>query len=272
MSAPSSGSTTPRRVLRTSSTRRGRAGHAFYRDWPCNMPGVTTREPAGNVRAAGGPARGAQGAGRQHPLRHLPRAGPFARARSPRPTSPRSLGLHPNTVRPHLERMRDVGLLDVETEARGSVGRPQHRYSLAPDAPRSASSRRRSRCSPGMLPATGRRGRRSRRRRRRRGREQGRADAGDRRAHGRRRACVAPWPTPSTSWASTRRWPATARRVTIAFTHCPFAELAEAYPELVCHLHRGLVEGFVAEWDDAGVDRFSTLADRDPCQVELSLR
>ena len=58
----------------------------------------------------------------------------------------------------------------------------------------------------------------------------------------------------------------------MAFTRCPFRELAEAYPELVCHLHRGLVEGFVAEWGEGGVERFSTLADRDPCQVELSLR
>src|SRR5438477_7556417 len=46
-----------------------------------------------------------------------------------------TLGLHANTVRPHLERMREVGLLDVEVEARGSVGRPQHRYTLAADAP-----------------------------------------------------------------------------------------------------------------------------------------
>src|SRR5947209_15092485 len=46
-----------------------------------------------------------------------------------------ALELHPNTVRPHLERMRDVGLLVVEADSRGSVGRPQHRYSLAPDAP-----------------------------------------------------------------------------------------------------------------------------------------
>src|SRR4029079_9674941 len=41
------------------------------------------------------------------------------------------LGLHPNTVRPHLDRMREVGLLDVTTDARGEVGRPQDRYSLA---------------------------------------------------------------------------------------------------------------------------------------------
>src|SRR5436305_6329165 len=60
-------------------------------------------------------------------------------ARSPRPLATAdiadTLGLHPNTVRPHLERMRDVGLLDVEIDSRGSVGRPQHRYALAADAP-----------------------------------------------------------------------------------------------------------------------------------------
>jgi hypothetical protein len=59
---------------------------------------------------------------------------------------------------------------------------------------------------------------------------------------------------------------------TIAFTHCPYAELAAAHPEVVCHLHRGLVEGFVESIGGAGVDRFRTLADRDPCQVELSIR
>ena len=34
----------------------------------------------------------------------------------------------------------------------------------------------------------------------------------------------------------------------------------------------GLIEGFVESIGGAGVDRFRTLADRDPCQVELSIR
>ncbi|MBA3268111.1 MAG: helix-turn-helix transcriptional regulator, partial [Acidimicrobiia bacterium] len=61
----------------------------------------------------------------------------LARARSPRSTAEIAdlLGLHPNTVRPHLEQMRAVGLLAVEADARGSVGRPLHRYALAADAP-----------------------------------------------------------------------------------------------------------------------------------------
>ena len=45
------------------------------------------------------------------------------------------LDLHPNTVRPHLERLREVGLLDVESASQGSVGRPQHRYMLTDGAP-----------------------------------------------------------------------------------------------------------------------------------------
>ena len=42
----------------------------------------------------------------------------LARSSSPLATAQiaESLGLHPNTVRPHLERMRDVGLLDVVSE------------------------------------------------------------------------------------------------------------------------------------------------------------
>jgi DNA-binding transcriptional ArsR family regulator len=60
-------------------------------------------------------------------------------ARSARPLATsdisESLDLHPNTVRPHLERMREAGLLDVEVGGRGDVGRPQHRYSIAPNAP-----------------------------------------------------------------------------------------------------------------------------------------
>ena len=45
------------------------------------------------------------------------------------------LGLHANTVRPRLDRIREAGLLAVTTNGRGEVGRPQHRFSLAADTP-----------------------------------------------------------------------------------------------------------------------------------------
>jgi len=214
----------------------------------------------------------------------------LARARSPRSTAEVAdlLGLHPNTVRPHLEQMRAVGLLDVEADARGSVGRPLHRYALAADAPSLgleppafpllASMLTRMAARAGIAPDDAAAA----------GAEQGRALAAatqgadvttlgvatatpEAASRSGTRSCV---PALSAALAELGFDPATGdggTAVTIAFTHCPFRELAEAHPEVVCNLHRGLIEGFVEQLGGASVDRFATLADRDPCQVELSV-
>ena len=55
----------------------------------------------------------------------------------------------------------------------------------------------------------------------------------------------------------------------MAFTHCPFRDLAEAHPDLVCSLHRGLVEGLVEGCGGLAVGQFHPLVDRTPCQVDL---
>ena len=57
--------------------------------------------------------------------------------------------------------------------------------------------------------------------------------------------------------------------VTVGFTHCPFRDLAEANPDLVCGLHRGMVEGLVDTLGDDEVAEFHSLVHRSPCQVEL---
>ena len=141
--------------------------------------------------------------------------------------------------------MREVGLLDVDSEARGSVGRPQHRYSLAADAPALGLEPSPFPMLARMLLAAAAAGRARRPR---------------------------SWPTP----AGSRAGPTPARGptapsalealiveqarlgfdpevvddddgATMAFAHCPFRELAEAHPDLVCRLHCGLVEGLVDE-------------------------
>jgi predicted ArsR family transcriptional regulator len=199
-------------------------------------------------------------------------------ARSPRPLGTAeiadTLDLHPNTVRPHLERMREVGLLDIETDARGTVGRPQHRYSLAADAP-----------SLGLEPATfpvlarmllrvAASGGLGRDEAVEAGRDQGEADA---------EAALAFSDVPCLAGLVARLDelgfdPAVAvdgeageATATVAFTHCPFRELAEANPEIVCGLHQGLVEGFVGSVGGGEVDDFHPLTDRTPCQVDLVL-
>lgn len=177
-----------------------------------------------------------------------------------------SLDLHPNTVRPHLERMREVGLLAVESDPRGGPGRPQHRYSLAPESPslglEPPSFPTMAQMLLRLAEATGAGAEEAMAA----GREQGMADA-------------APWLSLGCVDAVAGRMtelgfdPALVDgpEPTMAFTHCPFRELAEQRPDLVCNLHRGLVEGLVEAVGGGRVSGFGGLIDRDPCRVELRL-
>jgi predicted ArsR family transcriptional regulator len=199
-------------------------------------------------------------------------------ARSPLPRSTaevaEALGLHVNTVRPHLERMRDVGLLAVDTEARGGVGRPQHRYALAPDAPTLglepppwptlATVLVRAAGLAGLDPqdvaeaAAGQGGEEAAR--------SGAARAGRGDASASLAALVRDQqrlgfdPEVATDEVGT----------TVAFAHCPYRALAEADPQVVCAAHCGMVTGFVDAVGAHRVTRFHSLVDRSPCRVELA--
>lgn len=177
------------------------------------------------------------------------------------------LGLHPNTVRLHLERMRDAGLVDVEPVHRGTVGRPQHVYSLAPGAPGLAFDPPSHALLAGLLGALA---------------ERVGADAADADAIGRswgedagRRTrshdCVKALTTELHRLGFDPAAEVDGGDVTIAFLHCPFRELAEAYPELVCNLHRGMCRGVVEQVGGGTVDGFATLYDHDPCRVTVSV-
>ena len=193
----------------------------------------------------------------------------LARAPSPLATAQiaESLGLHPNTVRPHLDRMREVGLLDVVTDAQGTVGRPQHRYSLAADAPslgfeppafpalarmllRLATAAELSAADAALA-----------------GREQGAAAAERRAGVG---TCAEALSGELAALGFDPESVTDDHGATIAFTRCPFRELAESNPDLVCGLHRGLIEGFADRRGDGRVVEFHDLADRAPCQVEIA--
>lgn len=185
-----------------------------------------------------------------------------------------ALDLHANTVRPHLERMRDVGLLQVQTDARGGVGRPQHLYSLATDAPslglEPASFPTLARMLLRLAAATGADAGDAVDV----GRDQGRAD-GERLS---RRGCLG---AVAAQLATMGFDPAVeldaddvedgAFVATVAFAHCPFRDLAEQRPDLLCSLHRGLIEGVVEEVGGGQVVEFGSLVDRSPCQVQIRL-
>jgi len=208
-------------------------------------------------------------------------------ARSPRPVTTAeisdTLGLHPNTVRPHLDRMREVGLVTVSVGARGEVGRPQHRYAIAPDAPSLGLEPPTAPILASMVLSVARRlG----------------ASAADAEQvgfdEGRRRALpfadapstlealvadldrlgfdpiVTDGPPVDDAGAAIDELDDVS--AVVAFAHCPFAEAAAQNPELVCGLHHGLVAGFVAQMGDAEVAEFCTLVHRTPCQVAVRSR
>ncbi len=265
MSEPSSGSITPRSAPITSSIRGSwRRGHSDDSTGGgraisgCSLATVTADAPRLDLlKALGDNTRYAI---------YLE----LARSTQPLATADiaESLGLHVNTVRPHLERMRDVGLLEVQSDNRGAVGRPQHRY-LARRRCALARARAADVPHPGPDAAAGRRPGRHGRRRTRPTPAASRVERTACRSSGARvskRSSAS-----STASASIPRSPATTKPRPIAFAHCPFRELAEANPDLVCSLHRGLVEGFVdvVGAGEVEVVDFHTLVDRTPCQVEL---
>lgn len=192
----------------------------------------------------------------------------LARSASPCSTAElaESLGLHLNTVRPHLERMREVGLLEAHPDTRGAVGRPQKLYELAHDAPSLG-------LEPPVYPLLSRMllqvavdagadadtvldaGRHA-----------GRTMA--HRAHHERSGCDAA----EAMLEELGFDPAAVTeddRTTVAFGHCPFAALAESQPQVVCALHLGMMEGFVEAYGGAEVEEFNDLGHRAPCQMTM---
>ncbi len=196
-------------------------------------------------------------------------------ARSARPLGTaeiaEALGLHTNTVRPHLDRMREAGLLDVTTDGRGDVGRPQHRFSLAAEAPALG-------LEPPTVPVLARMVLNMA--------ERLRASAADAFAVGEvegagRAARYSAYPSALEALVDELDRlgfdPVVAEseapdNAVVAFANCPFAPYAESHPDLVCGLHHGLVAGFVDTMGDAEVAEFCSIAHRTPCQVELASR
>jgi predicted ArsR family transcriptional regulator len=197
------------------------------------------------------------------------------------------LDLHPNTVRLHLEKMREAGLLVAATDHHGSVGRPHYRWTAVPQAPslglEPAGYRllahllgelaAQAPLGAGRAAAVGRR----------KGLERG---GGSRRAGAKgrdpRAACLQAVMDELAGLGfdpalEPPEQDADAAQATIAFTHCPFRELAVLYPDVVCELHRGITEGILAgavasaPGVTARIDAFSSLVDVDPCRVEMSV-
>lgn len=168
--------------------------------------------------------------------------------------------LHANTVRPHLEHLRDAGLVRLDATPQGGVGRPQHRYTAVDaqiDVPRGDEAHEllarmlaglccRVKVGGDLAVAVGR-------------------DLGHELADP---SEGTPMHVLDVTMARLGFEPVTeGNRET--FTRCPFSELASAYTDLVCSLHRGLVEG-VLESTGADLEEFHDLDHSEPCTVVVN--
>ncbi len=174
------------------------------------------------------------------------------------------LGLHPNTVRAHLDRLREVGLVDLSIDAHGAVGRPAHRWAVAASAPALGLEPSAFRLLAHLLAEAVAKAGLSADDLRAVARLDDRP-AADGRTHiglqsvveGQADLGFDPVVTGDGDLA------------TIAFVRCPFRELAAAFPDVICELHRGVTES-IADAARMDVCRFDTLVDEHPCRVELS--
>ena len=155
-----------------------------------------------------------------------------------------SLGLHANTVRLHLDRLREAGLVDVEAIHRGTVGRPTHIYSLAPGAPGLGFDPPSYTLLSGLLAALAERvgadGEEAT--------EIGRAWGVEAGRRTRSRSCVKALAGEMERLGFEPELETGGRRTTPTW-RSPFARSA-SWPRptrLVCNLHRGISEGIVAE-------------------------
>ena len=157
-------------------------------------------------------------------------------------SSPAASGLHQNTVRWHLGVLADAGVVESAPAPR-SAPRPAAHPLRAPRRAPTAPARDEHRLLATILAGTaGRSWRTAQRRAEQAGRAWGRylvrAPAAARAALARRRRSPR-----STGLLDEQGFAPEARRDEIQMHRCPFHDLAESSPEIVCAVHRGLLSG-----------------------------
>ncbi len=179
------------------------------------------------------------------------------------------LSLHPNTLRPHLRRLEEAGLVTSEPSRDATVGRPQALYTVVDrDDAEGRDYRLLADILAGLLT-----GRRARERAQAQAREWGAFLAGRtiprpgaRRAAGPNLAMLQEALAEAGFDPRFRR--RSARSVDISMRDCPFRDLLDEHRELVCAVHQGLLEGILAaSRPSLALTSFQPLADRTTCRL-----
>jgi predicted ArsR family transcriptional regulator len=233
---------------------------------------IAADEPAGasgrRVRGPGGPGRTDTAGGRRREVLALLResAAPLSIAEIAQ-----RLQVHPNTVRFHLEALADAGQAERVTAAPAGPGRPPLRFrarpGMDPAGPRNyrllaAVLAGSLATAPDPAAAAADAGRRSG------------AQLAD-------RAAIGPDPSPEAAitWlvelldglGFAPEWPMPDDGERIGLRHCPFLEIVDVEPGVVCPVHLGLMQGAMSALDaPVTVERLEPFAAPDLCLAHLS--
>jgi predicted ArsR family transcriptional regulator len=182
----------------------------------------------------------------------------------------RRLSLHPNTLRPHLRRLEEAGLVTRQIRKTATVGRPQTQYQAAePTGDEGRDFRLLAEMLCGLL-----RTRRDIERAEVLAREwgeylvsQGGPKPGVRLPARRNLAALQ---DAMARAGFDPRFHRTRGMVEVTLRNCPFRELADDYRELVCTLHRGLVEGMLGGLKPRVTLReFKPFVERGVCRLRM---
>ena len=166
-------------------------------------------------------------------------------------------GIHPNTVRLHLDRLKRAGLVTMADDGPRRPGRPPHRYVASGNDP-SADADAYRRLA-GMLAKAVREGAGARQT----GRAMAKSEGAPKEADG--LAAIA------SAMAAQGFRPIiepAGERTEIVLQTCPFAEVAAQDPATICQLHLGLAEGTAEAVGGVTVER---LVVRDPREAGCRL-
>jgi predicted ArsR family transcriptional regulator len=182
----------------------------------------------------------------------------------------RRLSLHPNTLRPHLRRLEDAGLISREVRKTASVGRPQTLYRVREVEDQAG---RDYRLLAEMLIGVVR-GKRATGQAAELARRWGTylvAQGGPKpslRAPTRPNLAVLQEAMAEAGFDPRFRRLEGSSTIDITLRDCPFRDLADDHRDLVCTLHRGLVEGMLAGLHPPlAIKDFRPFVERSLCRI-----
>jgi len=155
----------------------------------------------------------------------------------------RRLGLHPNTLRPHLRRLEEAGLIASETQRTSAVGRPQTVYAIREADEEAGDYRLLAEMLAGLV-----RGKRQLGQAHTLARQWGAwmvaqdSPKPGARVPARRNLALLQEAMAKAGFEPRFRREADGS-IEVTLRDCPFRDLAEEHRDLACTLHRGLLEG-----------------------------